>query len=316
MPFPIPTTTNASDVGPGTPFPLGMTGAKVMEVYWRAKKLSFQAPCTATVPAHAFDSAIGAVFPASDLMADFTSTIIEMDLTVNSMGGGGRVFEGAVVADQYWIANVVNSTAQDVSTSMPYPFDFDPAFVPSPLGDGGAANVVTASISFSAKLTIFDQVVTSFGLARMLFYNGLYYPSMDVTWGMTVEVTMNDEPETFPLPATPTGAVAVGSFENAFPPLNNPIIGTGTGPSLSGSIFDQDLTTAGWKLTFDPNTSFNDGFGDTSPNALAAANQWFADLLMSGMTQLTIKITEWWPYDPGDGLGPFWDATTGAQLRL
>ena len=29
----------------------------------------------------------------------------------------------------------------------------------------------------------------------------------------------------------------------------------------------------------------------------------------------TLQATEYWPYDPGDGLGPVYDATTGAQLR-
>jgi hypothetical protein len=29
----------------------------------------------------------------------------------------------------------------------------------------------------------------------------------------------------------------------------------------------------------------------------------------------TLQATEYWPYDPGDGLGPVYDTTTGAQLR-
>ena len=29
----------------------------------------------------------------------------------------------------------------------------------------------------------------------------------------------------------------------------------------------------------------------------------------------TLEAVEYWPYDPGDGLGPIYDATTGAQLR-
>jgi hypothetical protein len=30
---------------------------------------------------------------------------------------------------------------------------------------------------------------------------------------------------------------------------------------------------------------------------------------------LTIEAIEYWPYDPGDGLGPIYDSITGAQLR-
>lgn len=30
---------------------------------------------------------------------------------------------------------------------------------------------------------------------------------------------------------------------------------------------------------------------------------------------VTIDAEEWWPYDPGDGLGPIYDSATGAQLR-
>jgi len=29
----------------------------------------------------------------------------------------------------------------------------------------------------------------------------------------------------------------------------------------------------------------------------------------------SLQATEYWPYDPGDGLGPIYDSTTGAQLR-
>ena len=29
----------------------------------------------------------------------------------------------------------------------------------------------------------------------------------------------------------------------------------------------------------------------------------------------TISVEEYWPYDPGDGLGPIYDSATGAQLR-
>lgn len=31
--------------------------------------------------------------------------------------------------------------------------------------------------------------------------------------------------------------------------------------------------------------------------------------------QLDISPSEYWPYDPGDGLGPIYNSTTGAQLR-
>jgi hypothetical protein len=31
--------------------------------------------------------------------------------------------------------------------------------------------------------------------------------------------------------------------------------------------------------------------------------------------QFTLEATEYWPYDPGDGLGPIYDSVTGAQLR-
>ena len=31
--------------------------------------------------------------------------------------------------------------------------------------------------------------------------------------------------------------------------------------------------------------------------------------------QLDISPSEYWPYDPGDGLGPIYDSTTGEQLR-
>lgn len=30
---------------------------------------------------------------------------------------------------------------------------------------------------------------------------------------------------------------------------------------------------------------------------------------------LLVVPTEWWPYDPGDGLGPIYDSTDGSQLR-
>ncbi|MGA1235079.1 MAG: hypothetical protein ACO3VR_14265 [Lutimaribacter sp.] len=29
----------------------------------------------------------------------------------------------------------------------------------------------------------------------------------------------------------------------------------------------------------------------------------------------TVSVEEYWPYDPGDGLGPIYDSATGAQLR-
>jgi hypothetical protein len=31
--------------------------------------------------------------------------------------------------------------------------------------------------------------------------------------------------------------------------------------------------------------------------------------------EIEIEAIEYWPYDPGDGLGPIYDSTTGAQLR-
>lgn len=32
-------------------------------------------------------------------------------------------------------------------------------------------------------------------------------------------------------------------------------------------------------------------------------------------TKVDITVGKWWPYDPGDGLGPIWDVDTGAKLR-
>jgi hypothetical protein len=31
--------------------------------------------------------------------------------------------------------------------------------------------------------------------------------------------------------------------------------------------------------------------------------------------EIRIEASEWWPYDPGDGLGPIYDTATGRQLR-
>ena len=35
----------------------------------------------------------------------------------------------------------------------------------------------------------------------------------------------------------------------------------------------------------------------------------------AGTGSLAISATEYWPYDPGDGLGPIYDSATGSQLR-
>jgi hypothetical protein len=35
----------------------------------------------------------------------------------------------------------------------------------------------------------------------------------------------------------------------------------------------------------------------------------------NGSAEVTIEASEYWPYDPGDGLGPIYNSATGAQLR-
>lgn len=35
----------------------------------------------------------------------------------------------------------------------------------------------------------------------------------------------------------------------------------------------------------------------------------------NNLLDFSVTPSGWWPYDPGDGNGPVWDATTGAQLR-
>lgn len=52
-------------------------------------------------------------------------------------------------------------------------------------------------------------------------------------------------------------------------------------------------------------TKFSANTGDGAGSATASAN----------LTSITLTPKSYWPYDPGDGGGPIWDASTGSQLR-
>ena len=64
---------------------------------------------------------------------------------------------------------------------------------------------------------------------------------------------------------------------------------------------DYDFGTNGtWELNFS-------GYSFTKPLYKVLSN--------SGPASVVMNAVEYWPYDPGDGGGPIYDSTTGAQLR-
>jgi len=74
--------------------------------------------------------------------------------------------------------------------------------------------------------------------------------------------------------------------------------GTGTTEEPIDWLIDgQSFSSLGTRLTIDADGG----------RASAAASASFGTIL--------VEPIEYWPYDPGDGGGPVWDSSTGAQLR-
>ena len=61
--------------------------------------------------------------------------------------------------------------------------------------------------------------------------------------------------------------------------------------------------------------NLNLGFCGLSFSAPLRQPYLYESLAMVQSCSCTLTATEYWPYDPGDGLGPIYDSTTGARLR-
>jgi hypothetical protein len=83
------------------------------------------------------------------------------------------------------------------------------------------------------------------------------------------------------------GLVAFGAYPPGNVDFSNGANGTNTTGLFSGSFFGKTMQFFGC---------------NNFPVTLSSAT-------------FTISSTSWWPYDPGDGGGPCWDASDGSQLR-
>lgn len=74
-------------------------------------------------------------------------------------------------------------------------------------------------------------------------------------------------------------------------------------PTVYEIEFDEDITIP-FGVDYENEQEFDDGTGGT------------LDVDISfDITSITVKPKEYWEYDPGDGGGPVWEISSGAQLR-
>jgi len=126
----------------------------------------------------------------------------------------------------------------------------------------------------------FNVVINQwFGLEGIVKYDGLYYPVLEIGLGASVSVAFSD------------GVVS----ENYSANLSTS--GSGTPTTIGLQIDGESFTLP----------VFLDESGATGGHISASFDP--ADF------PIIITPTSFWPYDPGDGGGPVWDSSTGAQLR-
>lgn len=61
--------------------------------------------------------------------------------------------------------------------------------------------------------------------------------------------------------------------------------------------------------------SFYGSPNGTSKLLMLGEEYFFPVFYETGSSSAVVEVTKYWPYDPGDGLGPIYDEDTGAQLR-
>jgi len=138
------------------------------------------------------------------------------------------------------------------------------------------------------------------GLHPIVQYNGLYYPSIELVIKLSVGASIPDPyagwlggfggTVYFPFGFGSDASVYL-NYQNANPSFSP------AGPDPA----PQAVTLFGQTVNYYLGTNLNFPPGDTGSD---------------GLDMLTVEIGEWWPYDPGDGSGPYWDASTGNPLRV
>jgi hypothetical protein len=111
-------------------------------------------------------------------------------------------------------------------------------------------------------------------------FGGLYYPELGLSWDFLDTGT----------PPAEGGNIGICNF----------IGPAGTGLTNGMEFFNQ---TGPFLGSFMGKSMSFWGYSDNGlPNTISA-------------TTFTVTANSWWPYDPGDGGGPCWDASDGSQLR-
>jgi hypothetical protein len=88
----------------------------------------------------------------------------------------------------------------------------------------------------------------------------------------------------------------------------------------SGDLIKMDIDV---RASIQTTTYFYGNGGEAAPHIVGTGTITVQDRNLSfpiggdfpGTGSLAISATEYWPYDPGDGGGPIYNSTTGAQLR-
>ena len=303
FPFPVPVTQNATDVGVGTPYLIGYPLEKVIEIFWRAKTIRMSAPLVGDMP---MGSSFGSsAYPTVDVNEDFSSmtSVPVMNCRVDGLGPFFQVTDEIRAIDFPFInaTNANDTTPTPPGTIFPnLPSNHtDPANGPpsanpdDPDNWFGTFNVWFAiGMSISLFLPAGTAIIGNIQSPCMVQFGDLYYPSMSFAVGMSITEGYTHVPDEI----GPTQYVGYNAG------YGNTTIIKGGSFALSGTIFGADISALGFTL---PNAPIvQGGFGG------AVRGQ-----TIVGFDTINIGIQEWWPWNPNDGGGPFYDSTTGLALR-
>jgi len=301
FPFPVPETTDSTDVGIGTPYLVGLSFEAAVELFWRAKKLSVSAPLVGTSP---MGSSFGSsAYPSVDVVGDFSSGT-SVPIMICRLDGVGPFFPvtDEIRAIDLPFINATNANDPAIPPGIFFPNlpsnHTDPANGPPSANPDDPDNWfgtynLWMFITMSAQIfeQAGDNIIGNIQSPCMVKFGDLYYPSLSFSVRLDIVEGFDHVPDEIRTEVVGYNA-SYGSGD----------IISGGSFGITGSVFGVDIGSLNWTLDIAP--IVQGGFGG------AVRGQ-----TITGFDKLSIKIEEWWPHDPKDGHGPFYDATTGGWIE-
>ncbi len=285
----LPKITDPNLVGPGTSYPVGLTFEHFIKVWYRVKKwrvilrFSMQSSGHAVIPEHpSFDYS-----NSIERNNDPLESSIDHTIAVNS--------EKDFVCKNYFYLFGTNDLLEIDNNPNKYEYRQNPPGFTN--GDYTINRVFAIELRGSVGVTLRISPISTFST---LVFNGLYHPFLHIVFRFRSRSLISTSKTLWDPVSSPKN---YASYIEKNRILSND---TPDGPNYNVNVnFDGD--------SFDLPCFFRDinysGAGTHGSYGIVDG-----EVDLDGVS-IEIVPEEYWPYDPGDGGGPIWDASTGAQLR-